>query len=30
MRGILLLETLLALLVANAFVWFAIAQGWSK
>jgi len=28
MRGILLLETLLVLLVADAIVWFAIAQGW--
>jgi len=28
MRGILLLETLLVLLVADAIVWFVIAQGW--
>jgi hypothetical protein len=28
MRGILLLETLAVLLLANAIAWFAIAQGW--
>jgi hypothetical protein len=28
MKGQLLIETLLVLLVANAIVWFAIAQGW--
>jgi hypothetical protein len=29
MRGLLLIETLFALpLLANAIVWFAIAQGW--
>jgi hypothetical protein len=30
MRGILLLETLLVLLVANAIVWFVISEGWPK
>jgi len=30
MKGWLLVETLLVLLVANAIVWFAIAQGWPK
>ena len=30
MRGWLLIETLRALLVANAIVWFVIAQGWPK
>jgi len=28
MKGLLLIETLLVLLLANAIVWFAIAQGW--
>jgi hypothetical protein len=28
MRGILLLETLLVLLLANATVWFVVALGW--
>ena len=28
MRGWLFVETLLVLLVANAIVWFVIAQGW--
>lgn len=28
MKGWLLVETLLVLLVANAIVWFVIAQGW--
>jgi hypothetical protein len=28
MRGWLLIETLLVLLVANALAWFIIAQGW--
>jgi hypothetical protein len=28
MRGWLLIETLLVLLVANAFAWFVVAQGW--
>jgi len=28
MRGPLLIETLLVLLVANALVWFIIAQRW--
>jgi len=28
MKGWLLIETLLVLLVANAIVWFAIAMGW--
>jgi hypothetical protein len=27
-KGWLLIQTLLVLLVANAIVWFAIAQGW--
>jgi len=27
-KGWLLIETLACLLVANAIVWFAIAQGW--
>jgi len=27
-KGWLLIETLLVLLMANAIVWFAIAQGW--
>ena len=30
MKGWLLIETLAVLLVANAIVWFAIAQGWPK
>jgi len=30
LRGWLLIETLLVLLLANALVWFAIAQGWPK
>jgi len=29
-KGWLLIETLLVLLLANAIVWFAIAQGWPK
>jgi len=28
MKGWLLIETLLVLLVANAIAWFVIAQGW--
>jgi hypothetical protein len=28
LKGWLLIETLLVLLMANAIVWFAIAQGW--
>jgi hypothetical protein len=28
MKGWLLVETLLVLLVANAITWFGIAQGW--
>jgi hypothetical protein len=28
MKGWLLIETLLVLLLADAIVWFAIAQGW--
>jgi hypothetical protein len=28
MRGWLLIETLLVLLLANAIAWFVIAQGW--
>ena len=28
MKGWLLIETLLVLLVANALVWFVIAMGW--
>jgi len=28
MKGWLLIETLLVLLVANALAWFVIAQGW--
>jgi hypothetical protein len=28
MRGRLLIETLLVLLVGNAIVWFAVAMGW--
>jgi hypothetical protein len=28
MKGWLLIEILLVLLVANAIVWFAVAQGW--
>jgi hypothetical protein len=27
-KGWLLIETLLVLLLANAIVWFVIAQGW--
>jgi len=30
MKGWLLVETLLVLLVANALAWFVIAQGWPK
>jgi hypothetical protein len=28
MHGSVLIETLLVLLLANAIVWFVIAQGW--
>ena len=28
MKGWLLIETLLVLLVANALVWFVVAMGW--
>ena len=30
MKAWLLIETLLVLLLANAIVWFVIAQGWPK
>jgi len=30
MKGWLLIETLLVLLVGNAIAWFIVAQGWPK
>jgi hypothetical protein len=30
MKGWLVIETLLVLLVSNAIVWFVIAQGWPE